>query len=104
MQMGTHVAREIVARLENRPAEKPFRYWDKGTMATIGRTHAVAEIARVKLQGFVAWLAWLGVHLIFLVGFRNKLSVLLNWGFSYLAYRPGARIIPNQNTPHQAHA
>ena len=104
MQMGAHVAREIVARLEKRPAEKPFRYWDKGTMATIGRTHAVAEIARVKLQGFVAWLAWLGVHLIFLVGFRNKLSVLLNWGFSYVAYRPGARIIPNQNTPHQAHA
>jgi NADH dehydrogenase len=46
------------------------------------------------MQGFIAWLAWLGVHLLFLVGFRNKLSVLLNWGFSYLAYRPGARIIP----------
>jgi len=99
MQMGAYVAREIVARMENRPAGQPFRYWDKGTMATIGRTHAVAQIARVKMQGFVAWLAWLGVHLLFLVGFRNKLSVLLNWGFSYLAYRPGARIIPVSPSP-----
>ena len=95
MQMGTYVAREIAARLQSRPPGKPFRYWDKGSMATIGRTHAVAQIAMIKLQGFVAWLAWLGVHLLFLVGFRNKLSVLLNWVFSYLAYRPGARIIPN---------
>jgi len=100
MQMGAYVAREILARMENRPAGKSFNYWDKGTMATIGRTHAVAQIARVKLQGFVAWLAWLGVHLLFLVGFRNKLSVLLNWGFSYLAYRPGARIIPSSPSPH----
>jgi NADH dehydrogenase len=98
MQMGAYVARKIVARMENRTAGNPFSYWDKGTMATIGRTHAVAQVARIKLQGFAAWLAWLGVHLLFLVGFRNKLSVLLNWGFSYLAYRPGARIIPNSPT------
>lgn len=102
MQMGAHVAREILARMEERPATKPFRYWDKGSMATIGRTHAVAQIAQLKLQGFGAWLAWLGVHLLFLVGFRNKLSVLLNWGFSYLAYRPGARIIPSSPSHSQA--
>lgn len=102
MQMGAHVAREILARMEDRPATKPFRYWDKGSMATIGRTHAVAQIAQLKLQGFGAWLAWLGVHLLFLVGFRNKLSVLLNWGFSYLAYRPGARIIPSSPSHSQA--
>jgi NADH dehydrogenase len=98
MQMGAHAAQEILAQMENRTRQKPFNYWDKGSMATIGRTHAVAQIAQLKLQGFLAWVAWLGVHLIFLVGFRNKLSVLMNWGFSYLAYRPGARIIPNSPT------
>ena len=104
IQMGAYVAQEILAQLDNRPQAKPFKYWDKGTMATIGRTHAVAQIARWKLNGFVAWLAWLAVHLIFLVGFRNKLSVLLNWGFSYLAYRPGARIIPNHDPLVSAYA
>jgi NADH dehydrogenase len=98
MQMGAHAAQEILAQMENRTRQKPFTYWDKGSMATIGRTHAVAQIAQWKLQGFLAWVAWLGVHLIFLVGFRNKLSVLMNWGFSYLAYRPGARIIPSSPT------
>lgn len=98
MQMGAHAAQEILAQMESRTRQKPFIYWDKGSMATIGRTHAVAQIAQWKLQGFLAWVAWLGVHLIFLVGFRNKLSVLMNWGFSYLAYRPGARIIPSSPT------
>jgi NADH dehydrogenase len=96
MQMGKHVARVIDEelragrRLTSRPA---FRYWDKGTMATIGRSAAVAQIGKVKLSGFFAWLAWLFIHLIFLIGFRNKLAVLLQWIYSYFTYKRGARII-----------
>jgi NADH dehydrogenase len=62
-------------------------------MATIGRSAAVAELGRIKLQGWFAWVAWLGVHLLFLVGFRNKASVLLSWAYSYFTYKRGARII-----------
>jgi NADH dehydrogenase len=71
----------------------PFKYWDKGTMATIGRSAAVAHLGPVKLTGFVAWLAWLFVHIVFLVGFRNKVAVLWQWAYSYLTYKRGARII-----------
>ncbi len=96
MQMARHVARliedEMAAGL--RPAERPaFRYWDKGTMATIGRSAAVAKIGSLEFDGFPAWIAWLFVHLIFLVGFRNKLAVLLQWAYSYCTYKRGARIV-----------
>ena len=95
MQEGKHVARILTDELTlgpkaNRP---PFAYWDKGTMATIGRSAAVAKIKDMELTGFTAWTAWLFVHLIFLLGFRNKISVLLQWFYSYLAYRRGSRII-----------
>ena len=70
-----------------------FHYRDKGTLATIGRSAAVALFGRIKLHGFVAWLAWLIVHLIFLIGFRNKAAVLLSWTYSYFTYKLGARII-----------
>ena len=80
------------ANLASRP---PFKYWDKGTMATIGRSAAVAWIGRLKISGYPAWLAWLFVHLIFLIGFRNRLAVLLQWTYSYFAYKRGARIITN---------
>lgn len=98
MQMGTHVARLLAAeiRAANRDfttARLPFRYRDKGTMATIGRSRAVARIGRLQLAGLPAWLLWLFVHLLFLVGFRNKLSVLMQWVYSYVTYRPGARLI-----------
>lgn len=95
MQMARHVARLIKADLATpSPASRPaFRYWDKGSMATIGRSAAVAEIKRLKLSGGVAWLVWLGVHLIFLIGFRNKLAVLLQWAYAYCTYKRGARII-----------
>ena len=96
MQMARHVAKIIEDELELPPgqASRPaFRYWDKGTMATIGRTAAVAFIGKLRFSGFLAWLSWLFVHLIFLIGFRNKLAVLLNWAYSYLAYKRGARII-----------
>jgi NADH dehydrogenase len=96
MQMGKHAARIIDDELGagvGKAVRPPFKYWDKGTMATIGRSAAVAQIGKLKLSGFFAWLAWLFIHLIFLVGFRNKLAVLLQWTYSYFAYKRGARII-----------
>jgi NADH:ubiquinone reductase (H+-translocating) len=95
MQMAKHVARLIEHELVpgRNPARPPFRYRDKGSMATIGRSAAVAKVGRFQFSGFLAWLAWLGVHLIFLIGFRNKAAVLLQWAYSYLTYKRGARII-----------
>ena len=96
MQMAKHVARiirdELIYSRQN-AARPPFTYWDKGTMATIGRSAAVAKIGRFEFGGFLAWVAWLFVHLIFLVGFRNRLAVLLQWAYSYVAYKRGARIV-----------
>jgi NADH dehydrogenase len=94
MQMGKHVARIIEDELKKRPTTRPpFKYWDKGTMATIGRSAAVAWIGRLKFSGLLAWLAWLFVHLIFLVGFRNRIAVLANWTYSYFSYNRAARLI-----------
>ena len=96
MQMARHVARIILDELDlgpGRAPRPPFKYWDKGTMATIGRSAAVAKIGRLEFNGFAAWVAWLFVHLIFLIGFRNKLAVLLQWAYSYVAYKRGARIV-----------
>ena len=99
MQMARHAALIIEEELE-RPADQAgrgkrpaFKYWDKGTMATIGRSAAVAWTGPLKLTGLSAWVAWLFVHLIFLVGFRNKVAVLLQWTYSYFSYKRGARII-----------
>ena len=96
MQMAKHVARIIRDELKpgRQPSARPsFKYWDKGTMATIGRSAAVAKISRLEFNGFLAWVAWLFVHLIFLIGFRNRLAVLLQWAYSYVAYKRGARIV-----------
>ncbi|MDQ8187106.1 NAD(P)/FAD-dependent oxidoreductase [Pelagicoccus sp. SDUM812002] len=95
MQMAKHVASCFNGGcFEKTPAErKAFTYWDKGTMATIGRSKAVAEVKSFRMRGFIAWLAWLFVHLVFLIGFRNKVVVLFQWAYSYLTYRKGARII-----------
>jgi NADH:quinone reductase (non-electrogenic) len=95
MQMARHVARVIENEL-NYPgaaARPAFKYWDKGTMATIGRTAAVAQVGKIHISGWFAWLAWLSIHLIFLIGLRNKLAVMLQWTYSYFAYKRGARII-----------
>ncbi len=93
MQSGAHVARQIGRLLEGR-STVPFRFRDRGTMATIGRRAAVAELpGRVRLRGTIAWLAWLGLHLLYLAGLRNRLSVLLNWAWAYLRWDRGPRII-----------
>jgi NADH dehydrogenase len=98
MQAGTYVAKTLAQELRSGaatdPAQRPpFTYFDKGTMATIGRSRAVAKIGKLQFSGFTAWLAWLFIHLVFLVGFRNKLSVLISWTYSYLTFRRGARVI-----------
>ena len=95
MQMAKHAGMIIESELTSpgiavRPA---FEYFDKGTMATIGRSAAVAQAGPFKFTGFIAWLAWLFVHLVFLVGFRNKVAVLWQWTYAYLSYKRGARII-----------
>jgi NADH dehydrogenase len=93
MQSGRHAAAEIVRSLRGEPPQ-PFRYRDKGIMATIGRRAAVAELPLgIRLRGTPAWLAWLGLHLVFLVGFRNRLSVFLNWAWNYFTYDRGPRLI-----------
>jgi len=98
MQMAKHVARLIKRDMNGKepPSEdrRAFAYRDKGSMATIGRAAAVAMIGQFKFSGFVAWLLWLFVHLVFLVGFRNKMATLLHWFYSYVNYKRGARIIP----------
>jgi NADH dehydrogenase len=96
MQEGRHVAKIVEDEIDlgaGRAPRPPFKYWDKGTMATIGRSKAVAEVGRFKFSGLLAWLTWLFVHLIFLIGFRNKISVIMQWIYSYFAYKRGARII-----------
>ncbi len=101
MQMADHVGRIVAREISgdtssgHRPA---FRYWDKGTMATIGRSAAVAKMGRLEWSGLPAWLAWLGVHLVFLVGFRNKIAVFLQWVYSYCTYRRGARVVVSDET------
>jgi NADH dehydrogenase len=97
MQQGRYAARAVMARLRGeRPA--PFRYIDKGNLATIGRARAVAEIKRLKLSGFIAWVTWLAVHLYYLISFRNRLLVLIQWFFSFATRGRGARLITGQAT------
>jgi NADH dehydrogenase len=94
MQAGRHVARVILdeahGRLERR---RGFRYLDKGTMATVGRNSAVAQVGRLRLRGFIGWVAWLTVHIYYLIGFRNRLAVLLSWSWNYLKKDRAIRII-----------
>jgi NADH dehydrogenase len=92
MQQGRHAARNILRMIRGEKPQ-PFRYFDKGSMATIGRNKAVADLKFFHLSGFPAWLAWLFVHIIFLVGFRNRLLVLIQWAWAYLTFDKGARLI-----------
>ncbi len=92
-QMGKYVAAAIHARLQQRAAPPPFRYRDQGNLATIGRMAAIVHMGRLKLSGLLAWWFWLAAHVFFLIGFRNRLVVLLNWAVAYWSYQRGARII-----------
>jgi len=93
MQSGRHAATQIVARVESREAAD-FSYTDLGMMATIGRNAAVAELAGgIKFKGFFAWVLWVFIHIAKLVGFRNRLSAFVNWGYNYFTYSRSARLI-----------
>ena len=91
-QQGKYVADVLRARMKARPTE-PFRYRNNGSMATIGRKSAVAELGGIKLSGFSAWLLWCLVHVYFLIGFRNRFSVALNWSWNYITFQRGSRLI-----------
>ena len=92
IQQGRHAAENIIRTLEGQP-RRPFHYVDKGMLATIGRGAAVARIGRLKATGFVAWLLWLFVHILFLIGFRNRVVVLIQWAWLYATFDRGARLI-----------
>jgi NADH dehydrogenase len=98
IQQGPHVARNIEHLLAG-GWTKPFEYWDKGTMATIGRYAAVADVGIMRFSGFIAWLAWLFIHLILLVSFRSKVGVLLSWAYTYVVYGRKARLITGRDAP-----
>ena len=91
-QQGAYVARVIAARGGGQPVAT-FEYRDYGMLATIGRGHAVAQFGRVKLSGFPGWVLWCCAHIFYLIGFRNRLVVMVNWAWNFLASRRGARLI-----------
>ena len=92
MQQGRHAARNILAQIDGRKPQR-FWYWNKGSMATIGRNKAVADLNYLHLSGLLAWLVWAFIHVIFLVGFRNRIAVLLQWAWAYVTFNKGARLI-----------
>jgi len=104
IQGGGHAAEQVLATIDRRPRQ-PFRYFDKGTMATIGRRAAVAELPiGLDLTGTPAWLAWLGLHLVYLLGVRNKVSVFINWAWNYFTWDRGPRLILRPEVlPHTPH-
>jgi NADH dehydrogenase len=92
MQQGKYIARTILDELHGRP-RRPFHFVDKGQMATIGRSRAVLEIGSLKMSGWLAWVAWLTVHIFYLTGFKNRLLVVVQWAWSYVTFGRGARLI-----------
>ena len=98
MQEGRHAAKNIVRILRGEPT-LPFRYWDKGTLATIGKAAAVGDIGRLHLSGLIAWLMWLFVHIFFLIGFRNRFIVIVEWAWTYIRNDRGARLITGDVEP-----
>jgi NADH dehydrogenase len=94
IQQGDYTAKAIRSEIESgSPSRSPFHYRDKGSLATIGRAAAIAEFGKIHISGFIAWLAWLFVHILFLIGFRNRILVFIQWAWSYATYERGARLI-----------
>ena len=96
-KQGKATARNIARDLQGMP-RKNFHYVNKGSLATIGRAAAIAQFGKIHISGFVAWLSWLFVHIFFLIGFRNRLIVLIQWAWSYFTYERGARLITGDQT------
>jgi NADH dehydrogenase len=93
---GRYVAKLIrreIQREQEPSARPPFHYYDKGSLATIGRSAAIAQFGKIHISGFIAWLAWLFVHIFFLIGFQNRILVFIQWAWSYFTYERGARLI-----------
>ncbi len=97
IQEGKYVARTILWDVNGKTRQN-FRYWDKGALATIGRAAAVAQFGKLHISGFIAWLSWLFIHIFFLIGFRNRLMVFIQWAWSYVTYERGARLITGEAT------
>jgi NADH dehydrogenase len=97
-QEGHHAGHNIIHIIRGE-AVKPFRYRDKGTLASIGRGAAVADIGRIRLSGLLAWITWLGVHIFYLIGFRNRVIVMAEWAWLYLRNERGARLITGDIEP-----
>ena len=105
MQHGRYVARTINAAMHGQ-AREPFHYVDKGSLATIGRSKAVVWVGKLQMSGLFAWFMWLGVHIFYLIGFRNRIAVMLSWAWSYVTFQRGARLITGHRMeagapPHQ---
>jgi NADH dehydrogenase len=98
MQMGRHAALCIRADLAGRP-RTTFRYWNKGALATIGRAAAVADFGRLRFSGFPAWLLWVFIHIAYLIEYRNRALVLLQWAWAYVTYQRGIRLITGEDPP-----
>jgi NADH dehydrogenase len=96
LQQGKYVGKLISRRLAGKSDPAPFRYLNKGNLATVGRTFAVADIHGLKLSGFIGWVVWVFVHIYYLIGFRNRLIVLTEWALAYLTFRRGARLITDR--------
>ena len=96
MQGGAHAAKVIRARVEGKREPPPFHYFNKGEMAVIGRAAAVANIFGVHVSGLLAWLMWLFIHLIYIVEFQSRIVVFIQWGFEYLTFSRGARLITGE--------
>jgi NADH:quinone reductase (non-electrogenic) len=101
IQGGAHAAATIVADLTGRP-RRPFHYRNKGELATIGRSSAVGVIRGVRLSGWIAWMAWWSIHIVFLIDFRSRVSVLLNWAWSYVTFQRGSRLITGPWSPRRS--
>ena len=96
IQEGKYVADVIRRRVEKRAQLKPFWYWDKGDLAIVGRTYAVADLRFIQFAGFAGWILWAGVHIYFLIGFANRLFVLLQWGFDFITKRRRVRVLSEE--------
>ncbi len=101
IQQGRHVAAQILRDLKRRPREV-FEYRDKGQMATIGRARAVTETKRLSMAGLMAWFAWLFIHILYLIGFRNRVTVIFDWIWQYVTFGRGSRLITARHDPTDA--
>jgi len=99
IQMGKHAARQVLRGIEQQPY-RPFHYNNLGNMATIGRNSAVADFGWMRIKGYLGWLAWLFVHVLNLIGFRNRLVVMVQWAWSYFSYQRAIRLITGDLPPH----